>query len=240
MKRSDIKHIEEQILEADYAGTSESYSQVFEHLKFLENKYQSDYLLQYYKGLVCYLNPDVQLFRTEMAIQFLNKSLELNPENVMTRYYLGFCHYDLRDFNKSLLYFKDILSKKGNWDLLSKRHQTWRLVNLAEMVAVCYLNLGKLSKFEFYYMPWKDLYYINIRKDNFYFPESLVIETANYLHDHGDSLTAERIAFFRKVSLDLIGIIRGGNDFANIYSKELEYLKNWDGHRQYQPIKAYS
>ena len=240
MKKTEISQIEKLIREADFENKSEAYSSIFDKLKEFDSKYPSDYLLDYYKGLVCYLNPDVEDFRTKMALKYFEKAFHGNPKYFMTQIYLGFCYFDLGEFGKALNNFKEVLSKKENWDALSKNHQTWRLVNLAEMVAVCNLKLGRISKFSLYYMPWKDLFYIYSRKKDFYFPESLVIETANFLKEKGDSMSDENIGFFRKVSLDLIGIIKGGNGFEEIYSKELKNLKNWDGHQQYQPVNTYS
>lgn len=240
MKKADITHIEKLLMEADSHNNSEGYDSVYSLLENLATKYSDDFLLYYYKGLVCYSNPDVEEFRTKWAIKHFENSLKLEPNYLMTKIYLAHCHYDLGEYGKALVIFKDILSKKENWDILFKNDQSWRVVNLAEMVAVCNLKLGRLAKFRDYYMPWKDLYYLNIRKDNFYFPESLVVETSVFLKAKGDSMSEENIASFRKISLDLIGIIKGGDGFEEIYAEELKNLKNWDGHQHYQPVRVYA
>lgn len=241
MKESVITYIESKVQEADFKNTSEAYSAIYSELQSLDLKYPSNYILEYYKGLVCYSNPDTEEnFRLKMAIKHFEKSLKINSKKIMSKVYLGYCYFDLGEYGNSQNNFKEVLSKKENWKLFEKNEQMWRVVNMTELISVCNLKMGWLTKFQDFYTTWKVLYYLHIRQDNFYFPESLVIETSNYLKVKGDTMSTENIASFRKISLDLIGIIKGGDGFEEIYSEELKNLKNWDGHSQYQPIRVYS
>ncbi len=159
MKKREISHIEELIKKADFQDNSNAYDLIYKKLLAMDNKYPSDYLLEYYKGLVCYSNPDREKFRTKWAMTFFEKSLNSEPDYIMAKIYLGYCHYDLGEYIKALEQFKSVLSKTENLIFFIKNDQSWRLVNIAEMVAVCYLKLNRLSKFDFFYQSWKDLYY---------------------------------------------------------------------------------
>lgn len=240
MKKKDILHIEKLISEADFEGTPEIYNALFETLKGMEEKYPNNFDLLYYQGLVCYQHPDIDEFRIKWALKFFNKVLELNPNHLFSKIYSGFCNYDLGHYSVALNLFKEILATKQNWIYFEENNQIWRLVNIAEMVAVCSLKIRHIAKFVNYYMPWKELYYLNSRDSDFYFPESLIVEVSIFLKNKGETLSHDNVAVFRKISLDLIGIIKGGDGFEEIYAEELKNLKNWDGHEQLKFEKIYS
>ncbi len=240
MKDTDIKYIENLISEADFIGTSEAYSAVYDKLKVYDESYENNSSLEYYKGLVCYNNPDVEDFRTKWALVHFEKAIDLNREDVMPVIYKGYCLYDLKQYKNSLIAFKHVLSSNDNWIKLMDSNSYWRLVNIAEMIAVCNLKMTHITKFLEYYFPWKELYYLFSKGDDFYFPTTMVVEVSKFLKNKGKNMSNENIASFRKISLDLIGIIKGGDGFEEIYSEELKNLRDWDGHQQFNLRKIYS
>lgn len=241
MKKVIIDKVENLIREADFSNDSSDYQKIFDYLKELEEKDPNDYLIKYYKGFVCYSYPDFEEFRVKWAIEEFNNALELSPNDLMTNIYLSFCYFDLKRYSKSNAMFKAILSKEENWESLIKLQQQWRISNLAEMVAVSSLKLGRFNSFFAYYMKWKEIFYVFMDIENFYIPEGLITEVSEFLKEKGESLDDDKlISNFRVISLDLISIIKTILDLEDIYSEEIENLKNWDGHQQSMLSLAYS
>lgn len=241
MKKETIDKIENLIKEADSSNSPSDYQIVFDYLKELEEENQKDYLIKYYKGLVCYSYPDFEEFRVKWAVEEFSKALEIKPSDLMSNIYLSYCYFDLGKYSKSNIAFKNILSKGENWESLEEMHQQWRISNLAEMVAISNLKLGRYNSFFTYYMRWKEIFYIFIDIENFYIPEGLITEVADFLKLNGKSLDDDKlISNFRVISLDLIAIIKTILDLEDIYSEEIENLKNWDGHQQSMLSMAYA
>lgn len=237
MTKKDLTHIELLIADAD---VSNDYSAVMTMLKNWEKKYCDDHLLNYYKGLVCYLDPDTEEFRLNWAIDYFKKTLAQEPTHLMSQIFLAYSYFDLKNYKVALQHFQQIMGNLKNWDILKKNQQVWRLCQMAELITVCCLKLNTLPKYKKYYRAWKDLFYQFSRKDDFYFPKDLVMETATFLKRHGDDLPDDLTTFFRGLSLDLIGIIKGGDGFEEIYSKELDHLRNWSGQKSQRLVKVFS
>lgn len=237
MTKKDLTHIEQLIADAD---VSNDYSVALNQLKDWDEKYGDDFLLNYYKGLICYLDPDTEEFRLKWAKDFFKKALNQEPTHLMSQIFLAYTYFDLENYKSALQHFQQVLGNSKNWDVLKKNQQVWRLCQMAELITVCCLKLNTLSKYKKYYQAWKDLFYQFSRREDFYFPKDLVMETATFLKHRGEELDDNHTTFFRGLSLDLIGIIKAGDGFEKIYSKELDQLKNWSGQKSQRLIKVFS
>lgn len=226
MTKAQQKEIELALEAAEMSDSGEAFEALFARLRDMPESAQTNY----YMGLCCYLNPDREEFRLLQAQQQFQEALKADPGLTDAILYLGHIHYDLHEYGRALNHFNQILNHEKAVDAIIDQGRLWRLVNLFELVAVSALELGRRTSFHEFYFQWKIFYYQSIRQaDNFYFPKELVVHIASYLKAHGDSLSIENERLFQAVSLDLMGLIRGGDGFEEIYRKEYETLKNWKG-----------
>lgn len=73
--------------------------------------------------------------------EFFETSLKLNPDNYMTRMYLGHVYFDKNEYNKALKEFE-----KVNILDLKKNFPKWRLIKLKESIGVCVIRTGKTEE----------------------------------------------------------------------------------------------
>jgi len=216
-------------MEASLDENPSEYEKVYEYLKEIAPSSEAEY----FKGLVCYLNPDKEEFRIRQAINHFQDALGSNPDYLDAKLHLAYALFDIQEFSKAMALFLSLLYDQAALNTMVSNDQMWKVVNIMEVVSVCLLRLGRWSQFHGFYEKWKELYHTNlmVSKDNFYFPRDLVMETASFLKDKGDELSFDNVRYFKKVSFDLITLIKGGEGFEKVYSKELENLRNWNGQK---------
>lgn len=234
MKNEPIRQIELELEEAEMNGSEAAFDTVYAKLKAMPPSAE----VSYYLGLTCYMHPDREAFRLLQASAHFQNALKENPELHDAALQLGYVHFDSGAYAKALAFFGKVLGNRKAIDILAREGRHWRIVNLLELVAVCQLRLGRWNVFQQHYKNWKVEYYRFIRTDDFYFPKELVMHTADFLHANGERLSAENERFFQMVSLDLIGLIRGGEGFDSIYTAELNMLRNWKGQHSRNVVGA--
>lgn len=225
MTAAQIKEFELLLEDADISDSEHAFTSIFEKLKSMPDSAMTFY----FRGLVCYMHPDREEFRLLQAEAEFNKALKAAPELHIAKMQLAYVLFDLGAYGKALNRLNNVFNNGETIGSLLQQDRYWRVVNLLELVAVCQLNLGRWTVFQPHYQNWKVAYYRFIRTDDFYFPKELVVHTAHFLSIHGERLSETSERFFQSVSLDLIGLIRGGEGFEQVYAKELEVLKNWKG-----------
>jgi len=230
MKKKEIKHIENLFEEADFYSNPELYNQIIRELNKVSDN-EKDALVQYYKGLAYYLNPDEEGFYLEASLKHLNSALKLDNNLFQAELYLGYIYFDLEKSKTAITFFKDFLRKCGQE--LVDNNQSWRLVNILELITVSYLRQYHYKSFFLFYDTWKLFYYSVIKDDEFYFPKDLIINVANFLKEKGDSFSQNSQDEFKKVSFELIRLIKESDVYEELYKEELEMLQNWDGHFQF-------
>jgi len=230
MKKKEISHIESLFQEADYSSNSELYNQIIHVLNEVPNKEQ-DALVEYYKGLAYYLNLDEEGFYIEAALGHMKNAIKLDHSVLQAKLYLGYIYFDLHKSKTSTEYFKDFI--KTNAEELINNNQAWRLVNILELITVSCLRQNHYKAFFQYYNNWKILYYSLIKGDDFYFPKDLIMNVADFLNEKGESVSKNSQDEFKKVSFELIRLIKESDVYEDLYKEELENLQNWDGHFQF-------
>ncbi len=235
MTKKEINHIEQLIREANSSDDVELYNSAYKYLESIKS-IEEDYLLYYYKGLICYSNSDIEDFRVNWAIKNFKKSLELSPDSLMTKVYLAHSYYDLGKYIKTSEVLTDVFSNQNNIEVFTKNNQIWRIVNLIELFSISYLKLGWIDKFLPVYFAWIKMYDNHIKEKDFYFPESLIIETAQFLKDKGEFINEKKYSYFTLISLNLINMIKSSEGFEEIYSEELKILEDWNRQEQHNPL----
>lgn len=226
MTKAQQKEIELALEAAEMSDSGEAFEALFARLRDMPESAQTNY----YMGLCCYLNPDREEFRLLQAEELMQSALGTDPSLTDAALHLGYIHFDLSNYGRALSRFDKIIGNKKELAAVVGPDKYWRLANLFELTAVCALELDRRTPFHTYYFNWKVVYYQTIKNaEEFYFPKEMVMHTAAFLRLRGDSLSEENELFFQTVSLDLMGLIRGGEGFMKIYNKEYETLKNWKG-----------
>lgn len=91
-------------------------------------------------GLVMYNSHTEDKKYGKYAVEYLRKTLEINPKHELSKLYLGHYFYDIKDYEKALTYFQNI-----DKDFFTKINQNWRTLKLNELILCCKIFLSDSS-----------------------------------------------------------------------------------------------
>ena len=137
----------------EYADSPASFTDpiieiALDNLETLETL-EADADMYYLWGTICY-----QYYGDlEEAIERFQQSLDHDSDFVLARLYLGYSYFDDKQWQKALEAFSAVTEKElaDDW---TRGHE---FVHMAELVAVCHLQLGEETRFEETFLLWQRL-----------------------------------------------------------------------------------